>query len=391
MGWLRKKFKQLKKKVKKILSTPWGRILGMVGMYFAMGAATKAFTNWWGSLGQSGTQAASKVVEVASETPLSEIGTETLAQGTNKTTFANNLKTSADNLGNNLLNGSPQDAANSAFSKIDTNLLTDIKQGNTEKLFLDNSVTETVSKSLETLSKPQDINVQDFLVENLDVKTSFPELGGGTVPDMTVAEYQSLGGEGPLLAEAGTGPSSVTYKGEKPVGVEFDTITGDDFTGRGSLPSGPFKGRTLEAGPNLGDRLVTATTTPPPTLGQRIGDLGKETWETFTDPQEWKALPLDIAKAGVGAVTMNKIMGEPEEPFVSAGVAGLPTVEAPLAAYVQDLSPSMMQRANIDISDPYRTASQLLTQNYTGTGNPMFVNQAMQSLLPFPFQTPHGF
>ena len=57
MGWLKKKWKQLKKKLKKILSTKWGRILGMVGMYFAMGAATKAFTNWWGSLGKAGTAA----------------------------------------------------------------------------------------------------------------------------------------------------------------------------------------------------------------------------------------------------------------------------------------------------------------------------------------------
>ena len=393
MGWLKKKFRQLKKKVKKVLGTPWGRILGMVGMYFAMGAAAKAFNGWWGSLGQSGTQAAtqvSKVTEIAETSgsiiPKEAIGEslkESALMAKDRTAFLSGINNSAGNLQANLLTGSNQAAANSAFSAIDTNLLTNIRAGNTEALNLSNSVTQTVSDNLSQLAKPQQINVQDFLVENMDVQTGFPEIGGGTVPDMTVAEYQTLGGEGPLLAETGTG-SSVTYKGEKPVGVEFDTITGDDFTGRGSL-----RGRTLEAGKNLGDRLVTATTTPPPTLGERLGQFGKETWEDFTDPESYKSLPADITKAGIGTKVMGAIMGEEEQQQPTGGFGATPVgLEAPISAYVQDLSQNMLSNAgvNINIADPYKTASQLLTQNYTGTANPYFMNQVMQPMLPFPYK-----
>jgi len=180
MGWLRKKFKQLKKKVKKVLSTPWGRILGMVGMYFAMGAAAKAFSGWWGSLGQAGTQAGtqvSKVTEIAETSgsiiPKEAIGEslkESALMAKDRTALLSGINNSAGNLKANLLTGSNQAAANSAFSAIDTNLLTNIRAGNTEALNLSNSVTQTVSDNLSQLAKPQQINVKDFLVENMVVQ-----------------------------------------------------------------------------------------------------------------------------------------------------------------------------------------------------------------------------
>lgn len=417
MGWLRKKFKQLKKKVKKVLSTPWGRILGMVGMYFAMGAAAKAFSGWWGSLGQAGTQAGtqvSKVTEIAETSgsiiPKEAIGEslkESALMAKDRTALLSGINNSAGNLKANLLTGSNQAAANSAFSAIDTNLLTNIRAGNTEALNLSNSVTQTVSDNLSQLAKPQQINVQDFLVENMDVQTGFPEIGGGTVPDMTVAEYQTLGGEGPLLAETGTG-SSVSYKGEvkppssflSPEELRQQAIR--DVTGSMELsPASPGfpKGTptidlptTTSLPSGVGARDLTALSPPsytPVTYGQRVAEFGKETWEDFTNPETYKSLPADITKAGIGTKVMGAIMGEEEQQQPTGGFGATPVgLEAPISAYVQDLSQNMLSNAgvNINIADPYKTASQLLTQNYTGTANPYFMNQVMQPMLPFPYK-----
>lgn len=398
MGWLKKKFRQLKKKVKKILSTPWGRILGMVGMYFAMGAAAKAFNGWWGSLGQSGTQAAtqvSKVTEIAETSgsiiPKEAIGEslkESALMAKDRTTLLSGINNSAGNLKANLLTGSNQAAANSAFSAIDTNLLTNIRAGNTEALNLSNSVTQTVSDNLSQLAKPQQINVKDFLVENMDVQTGFPEIGGGTVPDMTVAEYQTLGGEGPLLAE--TGPSSVTYKGEVKPPSSF--LSPEELRQQATRGEGVFAEGVVDPTSGVGARDLTALSPPsytPVTYGQRVAEFGRDTWGEFIDPESYKSLPADITKAGIGTKVMGAIMGEEEQQQPTGGFGAQPVgLEAPISAYVQDLSQNMLSNAgvNINIADPYKTASQLLTQNYTGTANPYFMNQVMQPMLPFPYK-----
>ena len=82
-------------------------------------------------------------------------------------------------------------------------------------------------------------------------------------------------------------------------------------------------------------------------------------------------------------------MGDDEEEQPIGGYGAPSTaLEAPISDYVQDLSPNMLRTAgvNINITDPYKTAAQLLTQNYTGTANPYFMNQVIQPILPFPYR-----
>ena len=392
MGWLKKKFRQLKKKVKKILSTPWGRILGMVGMYFAMGAATKALSGWWNSLGQAGTQAGTQAAtQVAEIAEVAESGSlvskEAVAQGfKDKATFLNDLNTSAKGLPTNLLTGSNQAAANSAFSAFDTNSIGNYFSGNTEALNLSNSITDTVSQNLAQLKNPQTINVQDFLAENIDVQAGFPELG---IPDMTAAEYQTFGGEGPLLAETGTGPSSVTYKGEVKPPSSF--LSPEELRQQAITGEGVFAEGVVDPS-RIGARDLTALSPPSytkPTYGQRLGQYAMESWEGLISPETYKTLPADITKGAIGAKVMGAIMGEEEQQQPTGGYGAAPVgLEAPISAYVQDLSPNMLRTAgvNINITDPYKTAAQLLTQNYTGTANPYFMNQAIQPMLPFPYK-----
>ena len=67
MGKLRKIGRKIKKGVKKLFSSKIGRIVGMVGLYFAMGAAVKGLSNWFSSsFGKAGA-AATETTAVATE------------------------------------------------------------------------------------------------------------------------------------------------------------------------------------------------------------------------------------------------------------------------------------------------------------------------------------
>ena len=46
MGFLRKVGRKVNKKLKKVFGTTLGSIVGMVGLYFMMGAAAKALSGW---------------------------------------------------------------------------------------------------------------------------------------------------------------------------------------------------------------------------------------------------------------------------------------------------------------------------------------------------------
>ena len=67
MGKLRKIGRKIKKGVKKLFSSKIGKIVGMVGLYFAMGAAVKGLSNWFSSsFGKAGATA-TETTAVAAE------------------------------------------------------------------------------------------------------------------------------------------------------------------------------------------------------------------------------------------------------------------------------------------------------------------------------------
>ena len=72
MGKLRKIGRKIKKGVKKLFSSKIGKIVGMVGLYFALGAAAKGLSNWFsssfGKAGAAATETTAVVAEGAAAT-----------------------------------------------------------------------------------------------------------------------------------------------------------------------------------------------------------------------------------------------------------------------------------------------------------------------------------
>ena len=86
MGWIRKQFRRIRRRVKKLLSTKFGRIIGGIGLSMAMGwAAGKLFegakTLFGGVQGASGAAGASTTAATTASTTAAKTGTETLMAG----------------------------------------------------------------------------------------------------------------------------------------------------------------------------------------------------------------------------------------------------------------------------------------------------------------------
>ena len=101
MGFLRKVGRKIKKGVKKLFGSKLGRIVGMVGLYFAMGAIAKGLTGMFG-------QAATTTAEAAATTTAEAAATATAEAAA--TTGAEALTAAASNA----------EAANAAISAIET-------------------------------------------------------------------------------------------------------------------------------------------------------------------------------------------------------------------------------------------------------------------------------
>lgn len=139
MGFLRKIGKKIKKGVKKLFSTPLGRIAGTIGLYLAVGAAAKSMTGWWQStFGKIGEQAATEAATTAA--------TETAA----KQTVGEGLKSAVSNATTN------SEAANIAMNAVDVG----VKEG-TANLVVDNTITGSLDKINTELFMPD----TQFLLE----------------------------------------------------------------------------------------------------------------------------------------------------------------------------------------------------------------------------------
>jgi len=107
-------------------------------------------------------------------------------------------------------------------------------------------------------------------------------------------------------------------------------------------------------------------------FGQKIQKVGVETKDYFA-----KRLPEDYiedttASLATGAI-VSALSPEPEEPFISAGVAPRPQTTAAQGAYIQEIAPQFMAANNTTRLPNF---NQLMQQNMYGTGTP----QALQSL-----------
>lgn len=188
MGFLRKIGRKVKKGIKKLFGSKIGRVLGTVGLYFALGAAAKSLTGWFGSkFGAAASGAATDATttavvegagtEIAKEAATDAVGKElTLDLSTEALTQANTTQPNVLNTTkiSDSINtaGTNMEAANNAIAAIDASGASTATNTISEavELFADESVLNdtigTVSNSLQ----------EQKIMPKLDFTSSTPEL-----------------------------------------------------------------------------------------------------------------------------------------------------------------------------------------------------------------------
>lgn len=116
-------------------------------------------------------------------------------------------------------------------------------------------------------------------------------------------------------------------------------------------------------------------------VGQKIQKVGVETRDYFA-----KRLPEDYiedttASLATGAI-VSALSPEPEEPFISAGVAPRPQTQPAQSAYIADVGQQYMAANNTTRLPDF---NQIMQQNMYGTGTPQYLQQMYQpEMLPLP-------
>jgi len=325
MGKLRKIGRKIKKGVKKLFSSKIGRIVGMVGLYFAMGAVAKGLSNWFGStFGKASTAAAETTVAaesavgagggfgvqsgtlvtggggggtIGTEAALSSAEISEVAKGTDALSkkVSTLIETSPTNV----------DAANNAYAALDSSAII----GNT-----------TPSST-----------ITDALVE-----TTESNILDQTVPEVT--ENLNLLEKNKGFAE-GSGPK-----------VDFPKVETDGF-GEGATGG---LGTQSNIFPTQG---VEATVPAEKSIATNIKDY-------FVGPDS-TVVPDTIAGVGTGMI-MSQFQDEPEGGTRMGIVPAPPLVQAQ-GAYLQEVGPMM---ANVTGVPNFNNITQMANQSVYGVGTP---------------------
>jgi len=374
MGWLRKVGRRIGKRLNKIFGSKLGPVVGAIGLYMLMGPVAKTLTGWassaFGGAGAaaSGTAAttattattatqaattaasdaaaaeaiaASGVQSAGASAKLSEtalLAGDNLAKQAVSTTATN--QTVAGQIANATNN---MDMANSAISAIDSAALSG--STNVAPTITDSLIQEALPALDQTVSTVQSnvASMKDFGIQDINLKDFVPT---EQVPD-SLFEKGLFDGSGNLVAEQGATFAQAASDPTKFARLQEGATFGEKI---GRFASDPI-GLTSKGAKNLASAAVEGVTS-----GEFVGDVGK----------------------GVTtSLIMQEIAGDPEERFVSAGVAGQPISEAAQGNYVQSVSPSAMAATGMTRPLSFQELSQ---QTLYGTGSPNYLSQFYQPL-----------
>jgi len=371
MGWLRKVGRKIGKRLNKIFGSKLGPVVGAIGLYMLMGPVAKTLTGWassaFGGAGAaaSGTAAttattatqaattaasdaaaaeaiaASGVQSAGASAKLSEtalLAGDNLAKQAVSTTATN--QTVAGQIANATNN---MDMANSAISAIDSAALSG--STNVAPTITDSLIQEALPALDQTVSTVQSnvASMKDFGIQDINLKDFVPT---EQVPD-SLFEKGLFDGSGNLVAEQGATFAQAASDPTKFARLQEGATFGEKI---GRFASDPI-GLTSKGAKNLASAAVEGVTS-----GEFVGDVGK----------------------GVTtSLIMQEIAGDPEERFVSAGVAGQPISEAAQGNYVQSVSPSAMAATGMTRPLSFQELSQ---QTLYGTGSPNYLSQFYQPL-----------
>jgi len=205
-------------------------------------------------------------------------------------------------------------------------------------------------------------------------------VGGATGNIMDTSTFKS--GD-PINIVEGAGIDTAAVSKAAQSTAPIDTITGV----RGNiLDTSTFKSEPINIveGAGIDTAAVTEAgkTATPIDIDTVIADQSKNFAQRTKDYFMDGDFVPDVAKGAVTSVVTAGIMGEPEEPFRSAGVASQPLMEAAQGNYMRDVGPSAMAATGMTRMPSFQELSQ---QTLYGTGSPSWMAQFYQ-----PLATPQG-
>ena len=287
MGFLRKVGRRIKKRMKKLFGSKIGRVLGTVGLYFALGAAAKGLTGWFSS--KFGAAAGGAATDATTTAVVEGAGTE----------IAKEAATDA------VSNQVTLDLSADAF----------VDRAQKEGLLFD---TNTISNSIETAGT--NMEAANNAIAAVDAS------GAGTATNTISEAVEIFSDESVLDDTIGTVSNSLQESATiDPKAATIDLRTVD--------PVGKPESESL-LNPSFMDRT------------QRFfSEAGDATKEYFVG-EESTVIPDTIAQLGTSAIT--SAFQDEEEMGGRGIVADRQMGEAAQAAHVQDVSAQLPQYAGVN-------------------------------------------
>tara|TARA_R100001086_G_scaffold114296_1_gene58395 strand:- start:3588 stop:4562 length:975 start_codon:yes stop_codon:yes gene_type:complete len=316
MGKLRKIGRKIKKGVKKLFKSKIGKIVGMVGLYFAMGAAMKGLSNWFNSsFGKAGATAAEGTA-VAAESTVGASGGFGTQSGTLATgqggggTIGNIVEGAATN----------SEATNAVIAGVDSAAI--------------NGTTTANSTITEAVTNVTDSGILDTPVTEVKDSLNFLNETKGNVMDVKTAQFT---------------PPEVTID----TSAATDLMNTRPDIAMDINPTVNVPDAALES-PSRLEALATNTREGVSNLGENIG----------TYFREGDVIPDTIAGVGTGLV-MSQFQDEPE--MGGGFIAPQPIQVQAQGAYMQEVGPMM---ASVTGVPNFSNFTQMANQSVYGIGTP---------------------
>ena len=355
MKFLKRLGKKIKKGVKKLMGSKIGRIVGMIGLSMAMGAATKALI---GNFGTATTTAATETAALtAGETVSTTVGeTVGATAGSTEQVLANMTNASTNS-----------EAMSLGMDRMMSETVASNGMVNPDALTVHNNITDSVVELNETVFNPEYTN--SLKNENLlsrDLPSFKEQLESGTLTADASGVTSIAPPEAPSLLE----PIETTARQSYGEGIEI------------------LKER-LQKNPTMADRLqlqrlekadfskfgdpVEFSKSMELSVGDKIKGFGSNVIAEFDTPAEIASGMIQGTGTGLA---MSAILGEDEYPAARGQVIPQAQMEGPKAAYIQDITPSFQAATNQNITPTFQNLS---TYPLSGRGTPqwleMFENQ----------------
>lgn len=385
MGFLRKVGRKVNKRLKKIFGTKLGSIVGMVGLYFMMGAAAKALSGWASSTFGTATTAASQGAQAA------ELGATVAAESGAIAEAAMTAKTGAK------ATQMAVTASGESLAALQSGSAFTAGTAGASSATMTNALNTTVSAgsgtvgNLSTMLKTAPTNADKLNVfmgaqESAVMAGTNVSTIGATVSDAVA----TAAGDTTLLSQTATEvtanlsakPIDFTDTDFLEMNKDFNikgTVTPKDLTqGTGNIAKTiDAPGRFGTLGPDATglDQMKRFASDP---LGVTRGAI-ENTAATAIDYVTGPNIIPDTLQAGATGYVNNMLAEDQPEQRRGGQVMGQPINEVAQSAYMQSVGPQLQNSGLTNV----RSFADLSNQTLYGTGTPDYLRTLYQPL-PIP-------